>query len=197
MKSIFKKLMPVIFITLLSISLTGCSPKPDETVKGFFEALKQQDIQKASSFVKYNSSEKDLKIDKFDSKEQEKMMKAVLSKIDYSLGEVNKDGDSATAKVSVTSIDLGRISTKTINELLPTLMSQAFSQEKVDEKKQQAIVFQHMLNSINDPNASKTKTDVTIKLVKGDNGWFIETDEQLANALTGNFYSTAKKLQAK
>ncbi len=62
------------------------------------------------------------------------------------------------------------------------------------KKKQQAIVFQHMLNSINDPNAPKTKTDVTIKLVKGDNGWLIEPDEQLANALTGNFYSATKKV---
>ncbi len=197
MKSIFKKLMPVILITFLSISLTGCSAKPDETVKDFFEALKQQDIQKASSFVKYNSSQKDLKIDKFESKEQEKMIKDVLSKVDYSLGEVNKDGDTATVKVSVTAIDLGSITTKTIGELLPTLMAQSFSEEKVDEKKQQEVIIQHMLNSINDPNAAKTKTDVTIKLVKDGKEWLIEPNEQLADALTGNFYSAVQKLGTK
>ncbi|EJO5347240.1 DUF4878 domain-containing protein [Clostridium botulinum] len=197
MKSILKKLMPIIFIAILSVSLTGCSPKPDETVKGFFEALKQQDIQKASKYVKQDSSDKKLQINKFDSKEQEKMVKDVLAKVEYSLGDVEKSGDTATAKVSVTSIDLGRITTKTINEMLPTLMSQAFSQEKVDKKKQQAVILQHILNSINDPNAPKTKTDITVKLVKDDNGWLIEPDEQLINALTGNFYSISKKLQSK
>ncbi|EKS4344922.1 DUF4878 domain-containing protein [Clostridium sporogenes] len=197
MKSIFKKLMPVIFITLLSISLTGCSPKPDETVKGFFGALKQQDIKKASTFINVNSFYKELKVDEFDSKEQEKIVKAVLSKFDYSLGDVEKNGHTATAKVSVTSIDLGKITTKTIDEILPNLIDEAFSKGKIDEKKQQAVIIQYMLNSINDPNAPKIKTNITVKLVKGDNGWLIEPDEELANALSGNLYSVAKKFQSK
>ncbi|GAA0081615.1 DUF4878 domain-containing protein [Clostridium sporogenes] len=197
MKSIFKKLMPVIFITLLSISLTGCSPKPDETVKGFFGALKQQDIKKASTFINVNSFYKELKVDEFDSKEQEKIVKAVLSKFDYSLGDVEKNGHTATAKVSVTSIDLGKITTKTIDEILPNLIDEAFSKGKIDEKKQQAVIIQHMLNSINDPNAPKIKTNITVKLVKGDNGWLIEPDEELANALSGNLYSVGKKFQSK
>ncbi|WP_434297466.1 DUF4878 domain-containing protein [Clostridium sporogenes] len=197
MKSIFKKLTPVIFITLLSISLTGCSPKPDETVKDFFGALKQQDIKKASTFINANSFYKELKVDEFDSKEQEKIVKAVLSKFDYSLGDVEKNGHTAKAKVSVTSIDLGKITTKTIDEILPNLIDEAFSKGKIDEKKQQAVIIQHMLNSINDPNAPKIKTNITVKLVKGDNGWLIEPDEELANALSGNLYSVAKKFQSK
>ncbi|KGO13823.1 hypothetical protein [Clostridium botulinum] len=197
MKSIFKKLMPIIFIAILSISLTGCSPKPDETVKGFFGALKQQDIKKASTFINANSFYKELKVDEFDSKEQEKIVKAVLSKFDYSLGDVEKNGNTATAKVSVTSIDLGKITIKTIDKILPNLIDEAFSQGKIDEKKQQAVIIQHMLNSINDPNAPKIKTNINVKLVKGDKGWLIEPDEELANGLSGNLYSVAKKFQSK
>ncbi|ACQ53482.1 DUF4878 domain-containing protein [Clostridium botulinum] len=197
MKSTFKKLMPIIFIAILSISLTGCSPKPDETVKGFFGALKQQDIKKASTFINVNSFYKELKVDEFDSKEQEKIVKAVLSKFDYSLGDVEKNGNTATAKVSVTSIDLGKITIKTIDKILPNLIDEAFSQGKIDEKKQQAVIIQHMLNSINDPNAPKIKTNINVKLVKGDKGWLIEPDEELANALSGNLYSVAKKFQSK
>ncbi|NFB06915.1 DUF4878 domain-containing protein [Clostridium botulinum] len=197
MKSIFKKLMPIIFIAILSISLTGCSPKPDETVKGFFGALKQQDIKKASTFINVNSFYKELKVDEFDSKEQEKIVKAVLSKFDYSLGDVEKNGNTATAKVSVTSIDLGKITIETIDKVLPNLIDEAFSKGKIDEKKQQAVIIQHMLNSINDPNAPKIKTNINVKLVKGDKGWLTEPDEELANALSGNLYSVAKKFQSK
>ncbi len=46
MKSTFKKLMPIIFIAILSISLTGCSPKPDETVKGFLELLSNKILKR-------------------------------------------------------------------------------------------------------------------------------------------------------
>ncbi|KEJ01479.1 hypothetical protein N494_11095 [Clostridium botulinum A2B7 92] len=197
MKSILKKLMPIIFIAILSISLTGCSQKPDETVKGFFGALKQQDIKKASTFINVNSFYKELKVDEFDSKEQEKIVKAVLSKFDYSLGDVEKNGNTATAKVSVTSIDLGKITIKTIDKVLPNLIDEAFSKGKIDEKKQQAVIIEHMLNSINDPNAPKIKTNINVKLVKGDKGWLIEPDEELANALSGNLYSVAKKFQSK
>ncbi|ACA56575.1 DUF4878 domain-containing protein [Clostridium botulinum] len=197
MKSIFKKLMPIIFIAILSISLTGCSQKPDETVKGFFGALKQQDIKKASTFINANSFYKELKVDEFDNKEQEKIVKAVLSKFDYSLGDVEKNGNTATAKVSVTSIDLGKITIKTIDKVLPNLIDEAFSQGKIDEKKQQAVIIEHMLNSINEPNAPKIKTNINVKLVKGDKGWLIEPDEELANALSGNLYSVAKKFQSK
>ncbi|KAJ49580.1 uncharacterized lipoprotein YehR (DUF1307 family) [Clostridium tetanomorphum] len=194
MKTIFKKLMPAIFIAILSISLMGCGAKPDETAKNFLEAIKQQDIQKAASLVKDNSSKKELK---FDNKEQEKIVKAIFSKVDYSLGEVEKKGDTATVKASITSIDLPKITGKMITELLPTMMSQAFSEGKVDEKKQETMVLEHMLKSINDAKAAKTKTDVTIKLVKNDKGWLIEPNEELINALTGNFYSATKQLQGK
>lgn len=97
----------------------------------------------------------------------------------------------------MTSIDLGKITIKTIDKILPNLIDEAFSQGKIDEKKQQAVIIQHMLNSINDPNAPKIKTNINVKLVKGDKGWLIEPDEELANALSGNLYSVAKKFQSK
>ncbi|EJO5347241.1 DUF4878 domain-containing protein [Clostridium botulinum] len=200
MKSILKKLMPIIFIAILGISLTGCSPKPDETVKGFLQAIKQQDVKKAVTFINVKSGYKELKIDELDGlqgKEGEKVLKAFLSKFDYSLGDVEKNGNTATAEVVITTIDLGKISTKIIDEVLPDIMSKAFSQKKIDTKKQQDAVIQNMLKSINDPNAPKIKTNVSIKLVKDDNGWIIEPDEELANAVSGNFYSVVKNLQFK
>lgn len=77
------------------------------------------------------------------------------------------------------------------------MMAQAFSREKVDEKKQSAMMLQYMLNLINDPKAPKTKTNITMKLVKGDKGWLIDANEELANALTGNFYEVSKQLNGK
>ncbi|KEI01521.1 DUF4878 domain-containing protein [Clostridium botulinum] len=194
MKLFFKKLIPLLFVIILTFSLTGCGTKPTKTTENFFNALKQQDIETASSLLQNNTSKKQLK---YDDAEQEKIVKSVFSKMDYTLGDITETGNTATVKVSITSIDLPKITTKIITDLFPTMMAQAFSQEKVDEKKQDTMVFQSMLNSVNEHNAPKTKTDVTIKLVKGNNGWIIEPTDELLNALTGNFYTAFGELNTK
>lgn len=192
MKNYFKKLTFLIAGLMLTISLTGCGAKPETTVQGFLDAVKQQDIQKASSFIKKDSSNKEEF--KYDNAEQEKMIKAVFSKLDYKLDKTTTSGDSATVKAKITSIDLTRVTTKMVSELLPTLMSQALSGEKQDEKKQNDMILQYMINSINDPNAPKTVTDVDIKLAKDKNGWLIVPNEDLTNAMTGNFAKAAAAL---
>lgn len=59
------------------------------------------------------------------------------------------------------------------------------------------MMLQYMLNLINDTKAPKTKTNITMQLVKGDKGWLIDANEELANALTGNFYEVSKQLNGK
>jgi hypothetical protein len=54
------------------------------------------------------------------------------------------------------------------------------------ENEVEAQMITALGNSINDPNAPKTTTEVDIKLIKGDKGWLIEANDELQNALTGN-----------
>ncbi|QAA30542.1 DUF4878 domain-containing protein [Clostridium manihotivorum] len=169
---------------IFTLILSGCGVKPDVNAKAFLDALKAQDMSKASSFMKKDGSKGEFK---YDSPEQEKMIKAVFSKIDYKLDESTVKGDNATIKAKITSIDLMRVSNKMISELMPTLMAQALSGDKPDEKKQNEMMLQYMVNSINDPNAPKTQTDVTLELVKDGNQWLVKPTDDLLNALTGNY----------
>ncbi|AYF54708.1 DUF4878 domain-containing protein [Clostridium botulinum C] len=194
MKLFLKKLMPLLFVIIFVISLTGCGTQPTKTVEKFLNALKQQDIKTASSLSLNRTCKKELK---YDNSEQEKIIKSVLSKMDYTLGDITETDNYATIKVSITSIDLAKITTKIITDLFPTIMAQTFSQEKIDEKKQDTMIYESMLNSINNHNAPKTKTDVTIKLVKDNNDWMIELTDELLNILTGNFYTAFGELNIK
>lgn len=194
MKLFLKKLMPLLFVIIFVISLTGCGTQPTKTVEKFLNALKQQDIKTASSLSLNRTCKKELK---YDNSEQEKIIKSVLSKMDYTLGDITETDNYATIKVSITSIDLAKITTKIITDLFPTIMAETFSQEKIDEKKQDTMIYESMLNSINNPNAPKTKTDVTIKLLKDNNDWMIELTDELLNILTGNFYTAFGELNIK
>ncbi len=183
MKKLFKKLLALSLLSMVILSFTGCGAKPDAAVKGFLDTVKKQDF---SAAAKYMSNENDKSEFEYDSKEQEQMIKAVFSKLDYEIISTSKNGNTATVKAKITSCDLPKISAKTIADLLPTMLASAFD-EKKDEKKQEEMILQSFLNSINAPDAPKTVTEVDIKLVKDKNSWLIEGNDDLLNAMTGNF----------
>lgn len=171
-----------IMLTLVfsMLTLVACGPKPDETVKGFFDAAKKTDFNTMSNYIKKESGKDTFK---YDDKDQEKVVKAVFSKVSYEIISSTVDGKNATVKAKVTSLDLPKIYAKTVSDLMPTLFASALA-NKNDEAKDQ--LMQTFINSINDPNATKTTTEVDIKLVKGDKGWLIEPNDDLMNAMTGN-----------
>ena len=120
---------------------------------------------------------------KYTDADQEKIVKSVFSKVSYVIVSSSVTGNNAIVKTKVTSIDLPKIYGKLIADMLPTLFTQAMSGK---ENAVQAQIMTAFGNSINDPNAPKTTTDLDIKLIKGDTGWLIEANDDLQNALTGN-----------
>ena len=155
-------------------------PKPDETVKNFFDAAKKADLNSMATYVKKDASKDDFK---FKDANQEKVVKTIFPKTSYEIVSSKVDGNNATVKAKVTSLDLTRIYGKVVSETFPTLMAAAFA-NKGDNA--EAQLMQSFLNAINDPNAPKTTTDVDIKLIKGDKSWLIEPTDDLLGALTGN-----------
>lgn len=185
MKSFLKKVLSGALLFILTISLTGCGPKPDESVKGFFDALKNQDINSANEFVKGNAKENKIE---YDDEQEEKLAKAIFKNLDYNITSTTQEGDKATVKVTVTAADLPKIFSKTVSDSLATAIASALSSEDdSDDKEQEKLIMQNLINSVNAPDAPKTTTDIEISLVKGDNKkWLIEADDELASAITGN-----------
>ncbi|MBU3182188.1 hypothetical protein [Clostridium psychrophilum] len=106
---------------------------------------------------------------KYTDDDQEKIVKSVFSKVSYEIVSSSVTGKNAVVKTKVTSLDLPKIYGKLITDMMPTLLSQALSGNNKDDS--QAQIMTALGNSINDPSAPKTTTDVDIKLIKGDKGW--------------------------
>lgn len=174
------KTLKIMAVILFSVSLVACGAKPDATVKNFFTSAQKSDIVSMESYI---SKDKTKDSFKYTDANQEKIVKSVLSKVSYTIVSSSVTGKNAVVKTKVTSIDLPKIYSKLIADMLPKLLTQAISGQKSDT---QAQIMTSFSNSINDPNAPKTTTDVDINLVKGDKGWLIEGNDDLQNALTGN-----------
>jgi hypothetical protein len=196
MKISFKKVLSVLLLTTLIFSLIGCSkmPKPDVSVSGFFDALKKQDVTTAAKFIK-SDTKSGLN---YDNVEQEKVVKEVFSKLDYQIESSDVKGDNATVKAKITSVDLVKITGKMISDLLPTFMAQALSGNQTSDEESQKLVDQYFSNSINDPKAEMTATEITINLVKSDDkkSWIIVPNDDLLNAMTGNLQKAFASLNS-
>lgn len=182
-----KNILFLIFITIiLSFALVACSSTtpPKDVVKEFLEALKTSDIEKAGTYLQSKDEAIIEKIKSGDELEQKAVIK-ILSHIDYEILSEQISGEEAKVKASITSLDLLRIVTKTMSELMPIALASAFSDEN-EKNNMDSLTEQYLMNAISDPDAPTTTTDVTINLKKIDGKWLIVSDENLLNSLTGN-----------
>lgn len=172
------KLWILIISAILMVSLTGCGRKPEETVKLYFNSLQKQDIKTATSCL-YNS-----KPVSFQNSEQEKLVKLIFSRLEYETESETINNYTAKVKTKIISIDLAKIMSSMVSKLLPKIL--ASSQNNNDTS---SMVYQYLSDSIKDSNAPTITSEIDINLIKDANTkkWVIVSDEDLTNAMTGNF----------
>ena len=172
------KLWTLIISTILMVSLTGCGRKPEETVKLYFNSLQKQDIKTATSCL-YNS-----KPVSFQNADQEKLVKLIFSRLEYETESETINNYTAKVKTKITSIDLAKVMSSMVSKLLPKIL--ASSQNNNDTS---SMVYQYLSDNIKDSNAPTITSEIDINLIKDANTkkWVIVSDEDLTNAMTGNF----------
>lgn len=194
MKSFLKKFIGVITSFCLLMSITACGgPKPDDAVKGFFDALNKNDLKTASTFV--NGNHKKLS---YDNADQKKIVEKLFPKIKYKIISSTVSGDTAKVKVDITAPDLVKVTNKMINDLLPTIFADAMN-GNVDEKKTQKSIEDYYIKSLSAKNVTMTSNKVNIDLVKSADKktWLIKSNDDLVNAVTGNLSKAVDTLSQK
>lgn len=184
-----KKLISILLCLILCFAFVGCSQvKPEDSVKGYFEALKKQDIQAAQSFMQDQSEAIT------GDTQQEKIFNLIFSKLNYEIISSTVDKDTAIVKVKVTACDLTTITGNMIKDLMGQLLSLALSGEQDLEAKSAQLTEEYFTKAINDPQTPVITSEIDINLVKDSSSkkWLIVGDDNLANAITGNFVTAMK-----
>lgn len=188
-----RKIIVVMLVLLLTVFVAGCGKSPSTVTGEFLAAMKVADFEKAA--LNAEVSDKNTVAGEFLSDEKsEKYGKLILSKASYVVGEEKIEGDKATVKVKVTAIDMVRVATKAMSELMPMAFASAFSgDDEESKKKMDAMMDQYFENSIADPEAPKVTKEVDVNLVKTKDGWKVAKDnEQLFDAYVGGAASAFK-----
>lgn len=168
--------------------LAGCSSSqseltPEETVKAYFNALQKLDIEKLQDLSTTNHFDESL-LEDDDTIDPKQFFKKVSCKIK---GDAKIDGDTATVETEVTTID--------VKALLANVMQYALSLALLDEEADaEEAINSKMAEEFSKEDVPTTSSTVNIQLKKSDEGWKVETNEDLQNAIFGGFMDIANEM---
>lgn len=169
----------------LMFSLSACSdsnfPKPEESIKGFFEAAQKGDLKTVASYCTSGADSFDFSGDE----NAEKMAKLMFSKLKYEVLSSEVKDDTATAKLKITSIDMVPIMENMVADLFEMMMN---AEGDLSEEETNEMTMKYFEDKISAQDAPTVTNEVEIKLKKNKDKkiWQIVDDDNFINAVIGN-----------
>ncbi|MBR6353924.1 MAG: DUF4878 domain-containing protein [Oscillospiraceae bacterium] len=199
MKKIISIVLALVFV--LSISACGAAktPKPEDTVKEFCEAMKSMDWDKMGSLCvgdRFNSSS----FEEFETSAPflADYMKENIPKTEYTINAASVDEDTATVTVNFKYINGYLIVREAAQNTMQNILGMALT-GAVNEDDLPDVFNQYMSTAIKDAqenlgNTTK-ETDVQFTLSKEDGKWMIsDFDDEFSTILSCNTLSALDDL---
>lgn len=190
-----KKIIAIISALALCLSITACggSPnKPEDAVKGAFDALKAVDIDKLSEYVDIDYQD----LDVYKLKQYEPIFEAISGNLNYNIiSSEQKDDNNVVVKTEVTVSDLSPF----IGDYLPKALkyamanfgnigSGAISQEAAEQE-----LTEMLKESLANSDLSNLVTrELNVRVSKGDyKKWKVCLDDSFVNSMFTTLFTTA------
>jgi len=185
-----KKLLAVILTVVMSLAMTACGERidpPDKVVESALTAIKASDFETASNYFDTDPKET---LDAAEDDQSDEIKTKLMQGLEYSIISTEENGDTATVKTNIKNIDMSTVISDYINQAFEYVFS-GLSEDELNEK------FIEILNTSMDNNKDNLiEKEVDIKLTKGEAGWIITMDDDLADAITGGMLTMAKNFNA-
>lgn len=189
-----KRAFSVLLILVLTFSIVGCTKNnPEDTVESFLNDVKNGNIENLSEYLK-EDDDYEVDADDFMLKDElEQAMIKAYSKLEYETLNTEVDGNKATAETKIKAPNLGEAMSSTISELLPgafmDALEEAFDEnpeKEFDEEAFQKKMEETFIKKISKDDISMVENTVKVKMIKKDDKWLIDSDDEFFNALSGN-----------
>jgi len=190
----FIKVTALALVFMLAVSLAGCGEikKAETAVNNMFTALKAFDLEEAEKYVDLTNitagdTENALSGNGKAATEQ------LFGKLEYEIIDSEKvDKNTVNVTTKITTVDMKSV----FQEFIVKAMEYAFSNigAEVSEAEQQAKMEEILVACIAKEDAKRVTKEVTIKVVKEDKQWKIQSDESFANAITGGLQDAINEI---
>lgn len=177
-----KRIGAVCVVVILIFGLSGCniqSSNPEKSVNKFFKGLIAGDKTQVEEVT---ASSENLSQFLPEDEYSAKMIKLILSKLDYKIDSSKVTGDKATVTVSVTALDYKYL----IEQMLSDW--QASDVSGMDEAEQKKYSLDFLKKKLADPKVKLyTTKELKMKLEKKDDVWMVQVTDDLITALLGGY----------
>lgn len=176
--------IPIIYIVLLLLSVTGCSAKPQSVVDKLLSELKAGNYDAVSQYV---IAEDDAPLNTVIEEGSNEIYDRLFKNLEYSIVSTSVDKDNAVVRLKTTNLDMENITQQAVTEIFSRSLANAFqenSEELTDED-----ISQIFTEKMDDPSAQKVTMENDIRLQKDlkDRKWKVVIDDTFTNSITGNF----------
>jgi len=180
----------ILSLFLILLLLAGCvsTATPEQTVDGFFSAIKKTDVISASKYIEGEKlSTDDLEWGDFDLEdllETKAIVSLLTEKMEWEiLGTEAVDDKTSHVKTRITAIDMKPVMSDFMVNAVKYALENALKQPSEEET--EAEMKRLLTESLSGDDLATVTNEVELVVVKTEQGWKIKADESLLNAMLG------------
>lgn len=204
-KKLFNSLLSLLLCLVMVFTLAGCGAKgPEKEISNLInelcKAMKNLDIKKLAEIAGQDASEVEALTEDDSMPGVTELIKKIAGTLEYKIGEITVDGDSAKAPVHFKYQDISEPFVTAFSNYMIKVLELAFSSlaegtEPTEEELAQMFA-DYLTEALDGAEKKMSEVDVVFPLAKTSEGnWQItNTPEQLLDILTGNIFSSLENL---
>ena len=197
-----RKIISILVASVMVFSLCSCKEieKSEEVVNGFFAAITSDDKEGLAQYIAHSEDEvadgenNDNNDDNVLNDYGQDFWNA-FSKITYEIksAEIDEnDKKKVNVVTDVQAVDLATLYQNAVTEAIQAAFANIFAVEDNIDVSDEA--FDRFAKSLSSDDVPMDTNTVTISVIKTKDGWKIEPNKELYDAITGGFVSYVEKL---
>lgn len=189
---VLKKLAVMIVSLAFFASLCGCNEVKDaeSALNSAITALQAGDYEKASGYI--NGGEVLDSNGMLNNLENgEELVKALFARLSCKINSSEKiDNDNVKINADITAINTSNAFNNTVSQIF----SLAFSGKNMSEEEMDSKMIEIFTENLSSEDAETVTNTVDINMIKTDEGWKVDANEEVQDAITGGLVSAAENL---
>ena len=197
-EELMKRILSVFLALSLLLGLTACTaaPKPEDTLKQFFEAMKGFDFEGMQACMDDAFNQDDILGD-FAEDDLTGLLDYVknnAASISYQIGTPQIKDDTATVAVSAEYTDISPVMQEAFSDYFMSVLSMLFTE--LSEEDSEQIFAKSLSKAIETANPSRASEEIAFTLTRTDEQWKITdfSQDALTTVLTGNMMNALEDM---
>lgn len=192
MKKALKKLVAMLLVGMMALSMTGCgeAKQAEKAVTKMMDAFQVGDMEEAQKYVDISRIEESTESE---DESSDRILEIIFQNMEYQILSSNRlDGNTVDVRMEITTVDMGKV----MQNYFVKMLEYAFSNMDASEEEMDGKAEELLEDCIREVGDETVTNETTVTVLKGDDGWKVETSDEFINALLGGLPTATANMEA-